>query len=72
MTTSNRPDSFGSLDVTELFCARCQRSQPVRKHLLLVLPSGNQYDLRCGVCGESVGQKEDDDTSTFSDTLKLR
>ncbi len=71
MHQQDPPDSFGSLDVTELFCARCQRSQPVRKHLLLVLPNGNQFDLRCAVCGESVGHKTDNDQQTFADTLKL-
>ena len=64
-------DSYGSLEVSELFCANCRQAQPVRKHLLLVLPSGNQYELRCSVCGSSVGSKEDDDASTFAETLRL-
>lgn len=70
MSRANVPDSYGSLEVSELYCARCRKAQPVRKHLLLVLPSGNQYDLRCAVCGESVGQKEDDDKSLFASTLR--
>ncbi len=64
-------DSYGSLEVSELFCASCQQSQPVRKHLLLVLPTGSRYELRCGVCGESVGAKEDNDRSLFDSTLEL-
>ncbi len=61
-----RPDSFQELEATELFCARCQRATPVRKRLLLVLPTGNQYDFLCSVCGNSVGTKHDDDTEAFS------
>lgn len=65
------PDSFSSLEVSELFCAHCKKAQPVRRHLLLVLPTGNQYDLCCAVCGASVGKKEDNERSTFSETLRL-
>ena len=61
-----RPDSFEQLEVTELFCAKCQRATPVRKRLLLVLPTGNKYDYLCSVCGGSVGSKTDNDTSAFS------
>lgn len=61
-----RPDSFEQLEVSELFCAKCQRATPVRKRLLLVLPTGNKYDYLCSVCGSSVGSKMDDDTSAFT------
>ena len=61
--------AYDSLEASELFCPRCRQSRPVRRHLLLVLPTGNRYEYRCAVCGETVGAKSDDDTSTFRDTL---
>jgi hypothetical protein len=64
--------AYGSLDATELFCPRCRRAQPVRQHLLLVLPTGNKFEYRCAVCGTSVGAKEDDDRSLFLETLRSR
>lgn len=69
--SGQRPDSYGSLEVSEMYCAQCKRAQPVRQHLLLVLPTGNQYEYRCSVCANSVGSKQDDDASTFAETLKL-
>lgn len=62
---TKRPDFFEELEVSELFCAKCQRSTPVRKRLLIVLPQGNKFDYLCSVCGNSVGSKMDDDTSGF-------
>jgi hypothetical protein len=59
-------DSYDQFDATELFCPTCKRANPVRKHLLIVLPDGNKYDYRCEVCGTSVGSKMDDDRSAFS------
>ncbi len=60
------PDSYGEFEVSELYCAKCKRATPVRKRLLIILPSGNKYDYLCSVCGNSVGEKMDDDTSAFS------
>ena len=62
----NRESSFGEFEASELFCNKCRKSQPTRKHLLLVLPGGNKFDYRCAVCGNSVGSKLDDDRSAFS------
>lgn len=62
---------FGELEVSEMFCARCRKAQPVRQHLLLVLPTGNRYEYRCAQCGESVGAKSDDDTTNFRQTLDI-
>lgn len=70
MRSPSSRDSYGSLEVSEMFCSRCKRAQPVRQHLLLVLPTGNQYEYRCAVCGNSVGSKSDDDGSTFAETLR--
>lgn len=50
---------FKEFDATELYCPRCQRPVPVRKHLLLVLPDGDKYEYRCALCAESVGSKID-------------
>ena len=58
-------DSFGELEASSLFCPRCKQATPVRKKLLLVLPSGNKYDYTCGVCGTQVGGKTDSDSSDF-------
>ncbi len=58
-------DSFGELEATSLFCARCRQATPVRKKLLLVLPSGNKYDYTCSVCGTQVGGKTDSDSREF-------
>lgn len=66
--SARRPD-FGSLEASELFCPRCRKAQPVRQHLLLVLPTGNSYEYRCAVCGESLGGKQDDDSRAFRETL---
>ena len=63
---NNRPDYYDEFEATELFCSRCQRATPVRRKLLIVLPTGNKYEYRCSVCGNSVGSKMDDDTSAFS------
>ena len=61
-----RPDYFDEFEASEIFCAKCQKATPVRKRLLIVLPSGNKYDYLCSVCGSSVGSKMDGDTSAFS------
>lgn len=63
---NNRPDFYDEFEATELFCSRCQRATPVRRKLLIVLPTGNKYEYLCSVCGNSVGSKMDDDTSAFS------
>ncbi len=65
----NSPDpQFDRIAVSELFCSRCGRAQPVRRHLLLVLPGGNKYEFRCSVCGQSVGSE--DASSNDFDLLK--
>lgn len=56
---------YETFEASELFCARCRQARPVRKHLLLVLPTGNQYDYRCAVCATSVGSKMDSDSTDF-------
>lgn len=61
--------SYGSLEASELFCPSCRRATPVRQHLLLVLPTGNRYELRCAECGTPVGEKSDDDREEFQRLL---
>jgi transposase-like protein len=48
---------FGALTASELYCPRCQRAQPVREKLLLVLPSGELHDFACTVCGSSLARR---------------
>jgi hypothetical protein len=60
-----RPDAFGEFEATSLFCPSCRRATPVRRKLLLVLPSGSKYDYVCAECGTAVGGKTDNDASEF-------
>ena len=68
---SERRD-YDALEASELFCGTCKTARPVRRHLLLVLPTGNKYEYRCAVCGSPVGGKEDSDASDYHDTLRGR
>jgi hypothetical protein len=63
---------YDALEASELFCPKCRQAQPVRRHLLLVLPTGNKYEYRCGVCGTPVGAKEDTDASEYHSILTGR
>ncbi|HUG35583.1 MAG TPA: hypothetical protein VML54_01460 [Candidatus Limnocylindrales bacterium] len=58
-------DSFKEFEASSLFCVRCKQATPTRKRLLLVLPTGNQYDYTCSVCGGRVGGKTDGDATDF-------
>jgi hypothetical protein len=58
-------DSFSELEASSLFCPRCKQANPVRKRLLLVLPSGNKYDYACSECGTQVGGKTDSNSADF-------
>ena len=48
---------FGSFTASELYCPKCQSSQPVRERLLLVLPSGELHEFTCSQCGTSLGKR---------------
>ena len=63
-------DTFKEFEATSLFCARCRRATPVRKKLLLVLPTGHKYDYTCSACGTSVGGKTDNDATDFYTTRR--
>jgi hypothetical protein len=52
------PEDFQELQASELFCARCQRSRPVRQRLLLVLPDGELFEYLCAGCGAQVGKRK--------------
>ena len=65
-------DQYRSFQATELFCPHCQRPTEVRERLLLVLPTGRQYEYRCTECGNSVGSKSDNDAREFQSTLSSR
>jgi len=60
---------FSDLEAAELFCPTCRAARPVRRHLLLVLPSGHSYEYRCAACGTAVGGKTDEDSREFADIL---
>jgi hypothetical protein len=51
------PEAFEDFQATELFCPTCRTAQPVREHLLLVLPDGELWEYRCAVCSTSVGER---------------
>ena len=59
---------YEEFEATSLFCTRCRKAVPVRKKLLLVLPTGAKYDYLCAECGSPVGGKLDDDPSEFRRT----
>ncbi|MEE4272663.1 MAG: hypothetical protein V2I67_13365 [Thermoanaerobaculales bacterium] len=63
---------YDALEASELFCATCRQAQAVRRHLLLVLPTGNKYEYRCAVCGTPVGAKDDTDASEYNSILSGR
>jgi uncharacterized Zn finger protein len=63
---------YESLEASELFCSKCSQAQPVHRHLLLVLPTGNKYEYRCATCGTPVGAKDDTDASEYNSILSGR
>jgi hypothetical protein len=63
---------YEALEASELFCPTCKRAQPVRRHLLLVLPTGSKYEYRCAVCATKVGAKDDSDNSEYREILSGR
>lgn len=48
---------FGKLTASELYCPKCQRAQPVRERLLLVLPAGELHEFVCTRCASSLGKR---------------
>jgi hypothetical protein len=63
---------YEAFEAAELYCPKCRRAQRVRRHLLLVLPTGNKYEYRCAVCSTPVGGKEDSDASEYNAILQGR
>ena len=57
-TRPRSPDSFQDFEASVLFCGRCQRAQPVRERLLLVLPDGELHEYLCSACGASTGTRK--------------
>jgi hypothetical protein len=51
-------ESFEEFQATSLFCGRCQKAQPVRERLLLILPDGELREYVCAACGSSVGSRK--------------
>ena len=63
-------DAYREFEAQSLFCPRCRRAGPVRKKLLLVLPTGNKYDYVCQQCGTPVGGKVYHDPTAFRETSR--
>ena len=57
MDSKTRP-SFSGIVASQLFCPTCNKAQPVRQKLLLVLPSGDKIGYFCKVCGREIGAKQ--------------
>ncbi len=43
------------MNASLLACPKCRVAVPVRKRLLLVLPSGDKYEYVCPQCGSVCG-----------------
>ncbi len=65
-----RRSQFDEFEAAELYCPRCRAARPVRRQLLLVLPTGNKYEYRCAACGTTVGAKDDNDASEYHSILR--
>ena len=52
------PSQFGKFTASELYCPKCQRAQPVRERLLLILPDGELFEFLCVGCGGTLGQRK--------------
>jgi hypothetical protein len=48
---------FDTFTASELYCPNCQKSQPVRERLLLVLPTGELHEFVCSRCASSLGKR---------------
>jgi len=68
----NNERDFNALEAAELFCPTCKTARPVRRHLLLVLPTGSKYEYRCAVCATAVGAKDDSDPTEYQEILRGR
>jgi hypothetical protein len=71
-SSMNDQRDFNALEASELFCPTCKTARPVRRHLLLVLPTGSKYEYRCAVCATAVGAKDDSDPTEYQETLRGR
>jgi len=48
---------FEELQATQLFCPKCREAMPVKKKLLLVLPTGELHHYVCKRCGTTLGKQ---------------
>lgn len=62
--------AYREFEASALYCARCRRAVAVRKKLLLILPTGTQYDYVCQECGTPIGSKLDQDPGEFHRTAR--
>jgi DNA-directed RNA polymerase subunit RPC12/RpoP len=68
----NTQRQYDALEASEIYCPKCGTARPVRRHLLLVLPTGNKYEYRCSVCGTQVGAKDDSNNREYNEILRGR
>lgn len=61
------PPSFETFTASELYCDRCRAARPVRKKLLLALPSGDLSVYVCTACGNEVGRQVDGEEDSGED-----
>lgn len=67
--TNTPQDAYDQFDAVSLFCPKCKQAMPVRKRLLLILPTGNKYEYLCARCSTSLGTKLDSDNKDFKIVL---
>lgn len=53
----NAPQQFEQFKATSLFCPKCQKAQPVRERLLLILPDGELFEYVCQACWTQLGKR---------------
>lgn len=62
--------AYREFEAASLYCGNCRRAVAVRKKLLLILPTGTQYDYVCQECGSPIGSKLDQDPGEFRRTAR--
>jgi hypothetical protein len=54
----NAARQFDQFKANSLFCPKCQRAQPVRERLLLILPDGELFEYVCQACWTQLGKRK--------------
>ncbi len=56
-TRPSAPGQFEQFKATSLYCPKCQKAQPVRERLLLILPDGELFEYVCQACWAQLGKR---------------